>query len=947
MASSDSASYRSAGQSYSDLELESDVESTSSEQALQASGALVQVANVANSHQMVVHNPEHAEWHRQMKLVARNRITDDTRKQYNKKNEALTMWIYNHSPDQLKESFLGIFRGAVESGENVALLKAISIAVTERELCPLDPDNFSVETFFTYLLSLRRADGTYYSYSTYDSKRSALMHMFRNEKHSMTNEDKEKLSEYMTSLRKSIASEKREKGIKVKEGKEPMSFKCYKLTCELLIADGSSEALFTLCWLTLQWNLMSRSEATEAISFEQLRYDNDTLKVDFSRMKNDQIGLNKDEARHVYSNPILPAVCPLRALSSYLLRYPNILMEHHKLFPGKDQKKRFNRLLNEVFVEHEDKYQANGDDVSDLGSHSIRKGGATYCCAAANPAPPIVSVCLRAGWSLGRVKERYLKYENTGDELVGRTLTGINPSSGEFGISPCFFKVDTDNNFIKNLSFFIFPKQESKACSLIRVMLATFIYHEEWTLEHLSKESPLLDSSYFSFANNYPDRKKCVDVSLPWEKKEGCPTFTGIPFHCSLLNKLIEVHTMQHALPETISNKFMEELDKRNLGSSSELISQRVMNRVEEIGKELKNALAGVRLDDSKASDVEESQVVVTEACFNTHTLHPESKVTKPVLLFPEKGIWSHFWGGRLRQVPEDFRFEKGKTLLSLWLSWHVPDITRKVCPWKFLQCSDLVNIKRGVTKHREMKMVITRILDTIYKCEELKERYASGIQDMTALTDVFFKCAHIFKTTPKRESRFSQLSWETFVKDARQMPVLAYKSDGSDTPIVPPIPPSQDESQSSQPVSPSPTQSPPSPPKTRAATRRKKTSTASKRKPKAASKAPTAKVRRPRTVRKSKTNTPPATSFENTFDGKITQVVLKRNVANQFESSPCAFCESMTPLPTSHRCMAPQKGGMIDGDTEICGRPFCAPCGVSWGCEGAPSRCKNCIGML
>ena len=96
MASSDSASYRSAGQSYSDLELESDVESTSSEQALQASGALVQVANVANSHQMVVHNPEHAEWHRQMKLVARNRITDDTRKQYNKKNEALTMWIYNH-----------------------------------------------------------------------------------------------------------------------------------------------------------------------------------------------------------------------------------------------------------------------------------------------------------------------------------------------------------------------------------------------------------------------------------------------------------------------------------------------------------------------------------------------------------------------------------------------------------------------------------------------------------------------------------------------------------------------------------------------------------------------------------------------------------------------------------------------------------------------------------
>lgn len=946
MASSDSASFKSAAQYETEIDSEdSDVESTSSERALQAPGTLVPVSNTENSQQLVVHNPEHAEWQRQMRLVARNRITDDTRKQYNKKNEALTMWMYNHSPDQLKETYLGIFRGAVDSGDNVALLKAISIAVTDRELCPIDPNKFSINTFFTYLLSLRRADGTYYSYSTYDSKRSALMHMYRNEKHSMTNEDKDKLSEYMTSLRKSIASEKREKGIKVKEGKEPMSFKCYKLTCELLIADGSSEALFTLCWLTLQWNLMSRSEATEAISFEQLRYDNDTLKVYFPRMKNDQIGLSKDEARHVYSNPIMPAVCPLRALSSYLLRFPNIVMEHHKLFPGKDQKKRFNRLLNDVFMEHEDKYQANGDDVSDLGSHSIRKGGATYCCAAANPAPPIVSVCLRAGWTLGRVKERYLKYENTGDELVGRTLTGINPSSGEFGISPCFFKVDTDNTFIKNLSYFIFPKQESKACSLIRVILATFIYHEEWTLEHLNKDSPLRDSSYFSFANSYPDRKEYVDVCLPWEKKEGCPTFTGIPFHCSLLNKLIEVHTMQHALPEAISTKFMQELDKRNLGSSSELISQRVMNRVEEIGKELKNALAGVRLEGNKASEQKESQIVVTEACFNTHTLPTETNVTKPVLLFPEKGIWSHFWGGRLRQVPEDFRFDKGKTLLSLWLSWHVPDIARKVCPWKFLVPSDLVNIKRGVTKHREMRVVITRILDAIYKCDELKQRYASGLQDMTALTDVFFKCCHIFKTTSKRESRFAQLSWETFVKDARQMPVLAYKSDGTDTPIVSPTPPSQDTSQ--------PQSAPPSPPRTRAASKRKKATTVSSRR-KAASKAPAAskatkaKVPRQRTPRKAKKNTTSTTSFEKSFgNGKIKQIVLKRNAANQFESSPCAFCDSMRPLPTSHRCLAEQKGGMLDGENEICGRPFCAPCGDKWGCEGAPYRCKDHVGNV
>ena len=53
--------------------------------------------------------------------------------------------------------------------------------------------------------------------------------------------------------------------------------------------------------------------------------------------------------------------------------------------------------------------------ASDMGTHSIRKGAATYCCAGVHPGPPVISVCLRAGWTIGRVKERYLKYENAGE----------------------------------------------------------------------------------------------------------------------------------------------------------------------------------------------------------------------------------------------------------------------------------------------------------------------------------------------------------------------------------------------------------------------------------------------------------------------------------------------------------------------------------------------------
>ena len=71
-------------------------------------------------------------------------------------------------------------------------------------------------------------------------------------------------------------------------------------------------------------------------------------------------------------------------------------------------------------------------------------------------------------------------------------------------------------------------------------------------------------------------------------------------------------------------------------------------------------------------------------------------------------------------------------------------------------------------------------------------------------------------------------------------------------------------------------------------------------------------------------------------------QIVLKRNHCGQFEPSPCYFCDSMNPIPTSHMHRFTQKGGMIEGDLEICGLAFCGPCGNFWGCEGFPYLCKH-----
>ena len=375
----------------------------------------------------------------QAKNVYKNQITESTRLQYLSANTGFVIFLFHNYRSYILQPYLDQYKEWYDNESTKNFSKNIKDSLQMNSICPFDLDLVKTDVFLTYLLSLKREDGTFFSFSCYDGKRSAFTHLITQSGNQQDNKDKEEMAKMMKGLRKTIAKEMSEKGLRVIEGKEHMSFKCYQQTCQLFIEDGSPDSVFALCFLTMQWNLISRSEATESIFFSQMIWSNDHLKIYFPKHKSDQIGLNKEEARHIYSNPQDPAVCPIRALASYLLVFPDIFVEANKLFPGNDQKKRFNQCLHRVMHNNIHIYQTLFVDVDEIGSHSIRKGAATYCCAGVHPGPPIVSVCLRAGWTIGRVKERYLKYENAGDELVGRTLTGIPPTSCEFGISPVYF----------------------------------------------------------------------------------------------------------------------------------------------------------------------------------------------------------------------------------------------------------------------------------------------------------------------------------------------------------------------------------------------------------------------------------------------------------------------------------------------------------------------------
>ena len=84
-----------------------------------------------------------------------------------------------------------------------------------------------------------------------------------------------------------------------------------------------------------------------------------------------------------------------------------------------------------------------GFEIGDLGTHSSRKGVATMIAAGCTVSPPIISICIRAGWAMGGVKDKYLLYGCAGDQYVGRCASCLDQTTKEFAISPPYFDYST------------------------------------------------------------------------------------------------------------------------------------------------------------------------------------------------------------------------------------------------------------------------------------------------------------------------------------------------------------------------------------------------------------------------------------------------------------------------------------------------------------------------
>lgn len=141
--------------------------------------------------------------------------------------------------------------------------------------------------------------------------------------------------------------------------------------------------------------------------------------------------------KHVFANPLNPAICPVLSLALHIFSdtYRQDHDDYSKLFLGNSYDS-FSKWLSETLGEIE----TLGYEVSDFGTHSFWKGAATYCAGFVG-GPSVITIFLRAEWSLGQVQDRYLMFADGGDQLYGRIAAGLNFGNGpEFSVLPPRFK---------------------------------------------------------------------------------------------------------------------------------------------------------------------------------------------------------------------------------------------------------------------------------------------------------------------------------------------------------------------------------------------------------------------------------------------------------------------------------------------------------------------------
>lgn len=550
---------------------------------------------------------------------------------------------------------------------------------------------------------------------------------------------------------KTMVAEKKSRGIMPqKEGKSHLSILQYNDICTIfakMMPDGPRrghfEGVFAWVFTTLMWNTVGRSINVAELRCCHFNWENDSLLVTFSQTKGDRSGESTCDPKHIFANPTNPAVCPITSLCVYLMLHKT----ENKIFAGNNEARRYGQILATTL--RTIGFQVSGSP-EDIGTHSNRKGAATYCNSfPCGPTP--LQIYLRAGWSIGKVQDRYLFNGSGGDCLVGRTLAGLCPTSEEFALLTPHFH-ESDLNYISDELGWenIFPGYSSYTQGLKSAapyLFASFVYNFPYLNNLLGSNHVLYSSNTVMATKANIIRTLRNRVHYCTGQCSGCRMVaSGVPPQHATTLEMVKMKEQVRKLEETVVR--LEATIAQHVVRLEGTIAQQISGIRQSIPESLHLMLSenyeitGVRpasvRDVSSIAQEIFGQIQTLMRTNGGNGLASSTSISSVVQQMPSEEeyedssnvehanvqnanesnpmpVYRSWRNGTIHPFPQDFEYRPSNTK-STWRLWFLGDVNRQLPPFVILR-NHLDCLKTKVERNN-----VSRTFNVVSKMLELIE---------------------------------------------------------------------------------------------------------------------------------------------------------------------------------------------------------------------------------
>jgi hypothetical protein len=164
----------------------------------------------------------------------------------------------------------------------------------------------------------------------------------------------------------------------------------------------------------------------------------------------------------------------------------------------------------------------------------------------------MVSICLRVGWALGNVQDRYLRYEAAGDQYLGRVVSGLPYDSEQFAALPPHFW-DIDDKVLDQAIRETYPDlyEHVEHRQILRFFIGSLVQHHTYLKKTLPENHPIFSCALF----RNPELLCPLQGTVRSGFHSPAITATGLPPHVLIMRSLSKIEESVRMLPDVLDQK--------------------------------------------------------------------------------------------------------------------------------------------------------------------------------------------------------------------------------------------------------------------------------------------------------------------------------------------------------------------------------------------------------